>query len=326
MKKSIVCLFVAFTVLSVIFTMAPSVQSQVADSNPVKVLSYSWYVDNLGYLDVIGEVQNTSPNNLNQIGVRCSLLDANGTMIDNRAWFAFALFLPPQQKVPFYVQFPGYDATNQEYIDWSTKGVANVAFNTSFTVTTNYQYPDVQLTNISSSYGQTTDDYGVFWVTGNIQNTGSQTAKNVTVVGTYYNSSGAVVAVGMGEYKNPPNIPASQSVPFKMGAWDKNQSILPQGDRIASSSLSLEVLSPILSGTPPSATPAATYPAPPGGFMMGFSIDTGTLIGVVIVVAIALAGGWLVLKTRKRRLPQQDVKKAQTKPTKKPEARPKKHR
>jgi hypothetical protein len=83
----------------------------------------------------------------------------------------------------------------------------------------NYQYPNLTITNKQSSIGSTTYVKGVFWVNGNIQNTGCQTASNIAVFGTFYNSTGATVAVGYG------NAVASLSPSglFKLGAFDFNQ-------------------------------------------------------------------------------------------------------
>jgi hypothetical protein len=77
------------------------------------------------------------------------------------------------------------------------------------------------ITSKQSSIGSTTDDKGVFWVNGNIQNTGSQTASTITVFGTFYNSTGATVAVGYGS--TVASLSSSGSASFKLGAFDLNQ-------------------------------------------------------------------------------------------------------
>ncbi len=59
MRKSIIYFFVALTLVSLGLTLVPTVFSQTEN---IKIVSYSYYIDNLGYLDVVGEVQNVGPN------------------------------------------------------------------------------------------------------------------------------------------------------------------------------------------------------------------------------------------------------------------------
>jgi len=37
---------------------------------------------------------------------------------------------------------------------------------------------------------------GEYWVSGSVQNTGTQTATKLRLIGTFYNASGTVVAAG----------------------------------------------------------------------------------------------------------------------------------
>jgi hypothetical protein len=327
MKKTAIYLFVTFIVLSIICTMNQTALSQTDQAQDVKVVSYSYYIDNLGYLDVVGEVQNTGQDTLTNVQVGCTILGVDGEKLDERGWYIFSPVLLPQQKASFYLQFPNINPTESSYFDWTTKGVTSFEFSTSSTVSPKYQYPNLTIKDVSSSIGNTADDKGVFWITCSVQNTGDQTAKNVTVIGTFYNSSGAVVAVGMSEYKNPPALSPSDTKSFKLGAWDRNQTTIPQSDKIATYSLALQVLEPAMSGSAAAVTPAPTYVAASGNnWSTDGGLSTDAIIGIVVVVVLVIAGAFLALRIRKRKGSTQETKKPVAKPTKKPQAKPKHRR
>jgi hypothetical protein len=155
--------------------------------------------------------------------------------------------------------------------------VANVAINVyRADPTSSFQYPDLTITDQQSYIGTNpgtqptannpgTGDLGVYWVTGTIKNTGTETAQNVTVFATFFNKNGEPVAAG---YTGPTTmtpyfIPAGQSAAFKLGAFDMNQSIVPGDKKIATYSLLIQNLGPMKdTGTAPVPV-ATTTPTPP---------------------------------------------------------------
>lgn len=64
MRKRSVLLFVLLTFVSLGLTLVPQVSSQPEN---IKVVDYSWYIDSLGYLVVVGEVQNVGPNTIDSV-------------------------------------------------------------------------------------------------------------------------------------------------------------------------------------------------------------------------------------------------------------------
>ncbi|HEX7482881.1 MAG TPA: hypothetical protein VF350_05395, partial [Candidatus Bathyarchaeia archaeon] len=174
------------------------------------------------------------------------------------------------------------------------------------------------ITSKQSSIGTTTDDKGVFWVNGNIQNTGSQTASNITVFGTFYNSTGATVAVGYGN--TIASLSPSGSASFKLGAFDLNQTGIPTSKKITDYSLLINVQAPILQGTAPVTIPTAspgpiTNPSPTATSTNSSPTATATQSGsdstssqttptwiyaaIVVVVIVVVIAALLVLRKRK---------------------------
>lgn len=68
-------------------------------------------------------------------------------------------------------------------------------------------------------------------MSGTIQNSGSQTATNIRVIGTFYNASGTVVAVGYIEYLTPIVSKPSSVASFKVGSFNHNQTEVPSNKK-----------------------------------------------------------------------------------------------
>jgi hypothetical protein len=296
MKKIIVCFLVLLAVCSLSLTLVPGAFSQTEN---VKVLNYSYYIDSLGLLVVVGQVQNVGSNTVASVLLTGTVSSSDGSQV-NSGTEVWVKNLTPQQKAPFYMEF--YSRTSSDG-SW-TSDVSKVAISVyQANATANYQYPDLKITSNQYSIGGGSDDKGVFWVNGEIQNTGSQTAKNVRVIGTFYNASGAVVAVG--GYINEvvtTSLSASGTASFKFGAFDLNQTGIVSDKKITDYSLLIQVEAPILQGTAPAITPTPS-PGPVIGATptptdssssgqgsqsdsTGSSSSTQWIYAVVVVVAI----------------------------------------
>jgi multisubunit Na+/H+ antiporter MnhC subunit len=170
--------------------------------------------------------------------------------------------------------------------------------------TTNHLYPDLKLTSQSQSTVN-----GAYWVSGTIQNIGSQTAKNIVVVGTFYNSSGDTVAAGYSQFLNstvnpqdPTSLAPSGTFNFKVGAFDLDQTQVPSRLKIAGYSLSIQADQPVLTGTAPTITP---YPSSPDTSSVTNPTDSNSNLIYAIVIAavvIAVAATILMLKKRKSQM------------------------
>jgi hypothetical protein len=294
MRKITVFVFVILTVLSLGLTLVPHVYSQPEN---IKVLSYSWYIDSLGFFVAVGEIQNVGSSTIDTVVLSGSVYTKDGTdQSDSFPAQAYVKYLLPQQKAPFYMEFPTTSDSGGN-LDWLSLGVDRVDFKVETAeATTSYQYPDLTVKDSSGA----ADAEGVYWVRGTIQNTGTQAANNIRVIGTFYNSTGSAVAVGYTNPLTPATLTASGTASFKVGAFDLNQTVVPPILKIYSYSLLIQADGPILSGTPPPVTTStgstnSTSPSNPTDSPTPWSIYAI----VAVVVILGFAGTILLLRRRK---------------------------
>ena len=335
MRKSIVYFFIGLLLLSSGLTFTPNVFSQTQNIN---IVSYSYYVDNSGYLDVVGEVQNVGPNTVNPVFMTGSVTSTTGTDLGDSYCQVWALYLAPQQEAPFYMEFQPPSTGVSSTSVWQLQDISKIALTVSIAnATSSYLYPDLKVTSSSASIGTTGNYAGVYEVNGIIENYGSQTATNISMDGTFYNSIGTVVAVGntydmLGGFITASLAP-SATISFSVPAFDLNQSVVPSSEKIHSYSLLIQAGGPILQGAAPIVTPSpesSSSPSPsssqsPGitgspsptqlkGVNSNSSLNAAAIYAIVIVIVIlAVAGTILVLNKRK---PHETVK-AQKKARKK---------
>jgi hypothetical protein len=301
MKKNAVFFVVLLALLSLGLTLVPHVSSQPEN---IKVLSYSWYIDSIGYFIVVGEVQNVGSSTVDSVALSGTVYTKDGAAQANSYTHAFVKYLIPQQKAPFYMEFPPQLSATGD-LSWLSLGVDRVDFAVNAAEpTTSYQYPDLTLKDSSG----TVDAEGVYWVSGTLQNVGTQTARTIRVIGTFYNASGSMVAVGYTDPLSPAALGPSGTATFRVGAFDLKQTEVPSILRISSYSLLIQTEEPVLSGTPPppsTTTPTDTSPSPTDS-----SSNTNTsnpvdstpwaLYAIVaVIVVVGFAGTILVLRKRK---------------------------
>ncbi|MBN1245420.1 hypothetical protein JXA31_07490 [Candidatus Bathyarchaeota archaeon] len=308
MRTNVTYFFVLLTLVSLGLVLVPQVFSQPEN---IKVLSYSWYIDSFGDFIVVGEVQNNGPNTISSVVLSGIVYTKDGEAQVGSTGDAFVNQLIPQQKAPFYMVFPPqYSVTGD--LSWVSIGVDHIDFTVNKAEsTTNYQYPD--LTVQSSSGG--VDAEGAYWVSGTIQNSGTQTATTIRVIGTFYNASGNVIAVGYTDPLTPASLAPSSTVSFKVAAFDLNQKAVPSIQKITDYRLLIQIEGPLLSGTAPSSPPSTPFPsdttpspAPtesPSSNNSNNSSNSNPIApetqyaAVIVVAIIVLAGVILLLRRRK---------------------------
>ncbi len=320
MKKSIIYTVVLLTLFAFSFALIPQAHSQTAN---IKIVSYSWYIDTAGLLDVVGEVENIGTNTVESVILNAQMTTTTGDQQSTQT-MVFVKDMLPNQKAPFYMTF----FLQADQTTGALPSIANVQILVAQApTTTGYLYQDIKITAQQHSIGTGTEDKGVYWVTGTVQNTGSQTATNVRVLGTFYDTAGNVIAVGgYTDTALSTSLAPSAKTDFKFGAYDTNETLVSSDQKIASFTLLVQVEDPVLQGTAPLITPGPTVastpsvntsPTPSGNTsptatqpsQTQTNNPTGTttpawLIPVVIIIIIAAIIGVTIFAFNKRKSPQ----------------------
>lgn len=320
LKKIYICLLVVLLAACTFGLMlVPGAKSQTSETQNIKIGNHSYYFDSLGNLVVVGVVQNIGSDTIEGVILAGTATTVEGLQSPTLSpvWVSY---LVPQQKAPFYMEFPPPQSPQDSFgqSQWYPGDVADISLKVAqANPTSGYQYPDLKVTSSHGAIGTTGNFAGAYVVTGSIQNTGSQAASNLTVVGTFFNSTGAVVGVGYTNYLEPRTLNPSESLSFQVAALDLNQSIVPENLKITSYELLVQTEGPILQGTAPVVAPvtgagsgnpnanptnsqsSTTAPSGSDSNVLGF------YAAVVVVAIIAVAAALLLLK--KRRKPKQPI-------------------
>ena len=260
--------------------LIPSVFSQPEN---VKVLSYSWYTrPSNGDLIVVGEVQNTGPNVIDNITATAIVYTPDGIAQASNFLQAFGHQLLPQQKAPLYVEFAPQNSITGD-LSWVSQGIGNVYFWVySGDPTDSRQYQDLVVSDNTSSV----DSSGYCMVTGVVRNTGAQATNRTWVVATFYNATGTVISMGFSDYLTPTSIAPGSTASFTVYAFDSNSHGLAA--QITSYTLLIQT-----SMTAPPATP--TEPEKVISIPATYLYVIGAVVAIVLIVAAALT-----LKKRRR--------------------------
>jgi hypothetical protein len=333
MKKSIIYLVVALTLLSLSLTLVPNV---LAQQENIKVLNYSYQIDySHNILIVYGEVQNVGSSTLMDVVLGGSVYSAGGTDQADSTGQPYAIYIVPQQKVPFEIDFNAPNSSPDG--NWGSVSISKIEFTTTqATVTSSYPYPDVKITSQSSSIDTTSAAKGTYWISGNIQNTGSQAAQNIYVVATFYNSSGDTVSAGWSSMIDTLNPKATTS--FEVGAFDINMSEITPQQKISSYSLIVRPGDPTLTGNAPdpsaygiiadsssSQSSSSSSPTPTGsstGNNTAGSSNEWLIYAAIIIIIIAVAVVITIKTFPKRKSAESTKTKNSPKvPSKKPQGK-----
>jgi hypothetical protein len=272
MDKSCVIAVVVCAVLIFSLVLTPNDVTHAANTS-VTVLSYSSY--DTGNFIIVGEVQNTGNHALASVSLNVVVSASDGTQIAAGTTDAYVNEFLPQQKAPFYLDFGKIDFN-------IISKVSTFDINVSNAPPTNYnQYPDLSL-NVDFN-GIINDAYVV---SGSITNTGNQTANNIKIDGTYYNSAGVVVAVGLFVLQDP--LTPNTSANFTVGLFDASPKLAV---KISNYALLVQTSTQIIA--PPSTTS-------PSDSAQSSSLS-GLIFVVVGIVAIVVVAGLLVYFKKRNR-------------------------
>jgi hypothetical protein len=328
MGKKLVYFCVALLLLSLGLVANQKAYSQTQD---VKVINYSWYIDMDGYLDVVGLVQNVGPNTISSVSLEGSIIGVDGVDVADSGTPVWVSDLLPQQEAPFYMEF--IQPNSGQSTPWTEVIQAGEMKNITFAVasanaTSSYQYQGLSITSSKGSIGTTAGYTGAYVVNGVIKNTGDQSATNLTVVGAFFNSTGSVVGVGYTNYLTPTVLTPGNTTTFLIAALDLNQSVVPEALKITKYQLLVQAGGPILQGAAPVASPQATgttgttaptdnpTSSPASSHAKSnpsilLPVIVATVIAVIILVAVVAVVRQVMDRNEKRRQTVKQTRKAQ---------------
>lgn len=170
-------------------------------SEPPEILSHSSYFDR-GYFKVVGEVENTIPNNINFVKIVATFYDDQNKVIGTSFTFTQLDTLKPNQKSPFEL------STYPEEINPSS-----YKLQLSYRKTSEEPFDGLEILSHSSYF-----DRGYFKVVGEVQNNGARESSFVKVVCTYYDDSNNVMGTSF-TFTQLDTIYVGSSVPFELSSY-----------------------------------------------------------------------------------------------------------
>lgn len=292
MKKTAILVLITAITISLGLSLIPNVSSQVED---VQVLSYSYYMHPYynDHLIIVGEVQNTGSNVIDQVAVTGTFYAPDETIFMQNTITTLTTQILPQQKSPFYLTFTPANIVSST--NWTSQDVTKYDITVTYANPTEArQYQGLTITSDSDS----TDAYGYYYVSGTVKNTGTESTNATWVVATFYNSTGDVVSIGYTEtILSPTSIAPGGTADFAIYPADYTSA-----GSIATYSLIIQTrltASPTPTPTPPatpstsptqtpsgSASPTPTPTAPADGIGIPDVYIYAAVIAVIIVVAI----------------------------------------
>jgi hypothetical protein len=284
MRRIIAYLVLLIAISSLTLTLTPPVHGQ---TDNVKVVNYSYHFDPNGILVVAGEIQNNGPDILSQVILSGTAETSYGAeMISGD--IAWASNILPGQKAPFFMQIRSNLTSNGAWVG----GLGNINVKAiQASTTTEYLYQGVTITKFQSSQGSS----GEYIVSGTLNNTGTQSASNVAVVATFYDSNGIPISVGFSS--KIANMDPNGVNTFTLTALDANQTIVGTST-ISSYTLMVQLDAPKLTGTAPTPivynSSGASSPDPSNTANNNLS----PIYIIVFVVAIAAIVAVMLLLTR----------------------------
>lgn len=330
MKKALIYTIVIFTLLSLSVAMIPHV-SAVEGLQSIKILSYTHYIDSLGVLDVVGEIQNTGSTTVTEIYLLGEVMGPDGTQIGQSHCLVGAQFVVPQQRASFLMEFA---QSPNGLGQWTTSQFSTIELTVAQAKPTNqHGYSDFSLSDLSYYIDNGGNLSGVYWATGKVTNTGNQNAQGVKIFATYYNATGAVIGVGNTDSTtlSPTTLSPRESATFKVGPWDLNMFEVSSDRKIANYNLLVQVSGPIINdtGTPPTVPPTATVgpssSPPPQDNSSGNPVSSSSnqwLIYVAIVIIVIVAVAAAIITRPRRKAPENKKLKNKRVPSKSPQNKP----
>jgi hypothetical protein len=315
LNKKLAILLLAAALLFAAFSTMPALTVK-ADTSEVSILSYSWYFSTYdsplslysGDVIIVGEIQNVGSHIIDYAVVEGNAFNASG-LLATRDVRVIANNILPGEKSPFYIDISPINLdpplSDESPTNW-LPSVDHISVSVlAVSDTTQTRYADLTLSNQAGSLDSSS---GLYTVSGNVINTGSQTANIIQVLATFYNSSGGVIAVN-NYVSTVGSLGPGASTHFSVVPIDDDGTLSGQ-----ITTYSLMVLSTVGSTPTPTATQqptsvptspsnSATPTSPSNPTPTPASIPlTDILLIVVILVAVAVLAvvALMIVKVRRK--------------------------
>lgn len=174
-------------------------------SSQVELISMSGYIGPLGYPQVVGELENTGEVNVRFVGVVVTWYSPDDTIVGTDSTYAILDIIKPGELSPFkstmLIKNPDVERFKVQW-EWDR--------------TTEQPRRDVIVID-NNAY---VNSLGMLEVVGEVENTGSNTAIFVQIIGTFYDSEGEVIEVDT-TYAELDTLRPGRTSPFKMTLLNK---------------------------------------------------------------------------------------------------------
>ncbi|MGA9347792.1 MAG: FxLYD domain-containing protein [Anaerolineae bacterium] len=168
---------------------------------PFEIKGLGFYETPAGSLWCLGEVSNSSGQDIERVQVEASLYDEENRVLATESAFVALEIVPQGGKVPFAILFANPPASFAKY--------QAIALSGDPVTYLGNRYLDLTVTE---QQGESEGHY--FTVEGSVQNTGQANAKTATVLVTAYDAHGRVTGFRQVDLENAPAI--GESSPFQV--------------------------------------------------------------------------------------------------------------
>ncbi len=302
MKRQLLALTILTILTITSFTALLIIPTSAASSN-ANVLSYRWYIApygghavNEGDLVVVGEIENNGTTNIAYMYLKGYAYINETQAAETSPIQIYGNNLEPGQKAPFYLEFlPGSSITGDN--TYAPNVTSVVVVPTYVKTSDDEMYQDFTVTSDNSTSS------GIYSVIGSVKNTGTQTASDVRVITTFYNSSGTVVSLNYTEVLSS-SLKSGSSLSFAAVPVDgysgeiTSYAILVQSTANIPTPTATPTAAPSATATP-TPTTSTSPTATPTSTPTGTQDYTLIIVGVVVVGVVALVG--VVLFMRRNR-------------------------
>lgn len=175
----------------------------------VPILSWVVYHETVPteWIDLFGEVQNNTGQNIKSVQIIGTLYDGDGKVINASSTSAFSTILAPGQRSPFQLRFRRYftPGSSSDSLDYVGDPVLVVDYQT----TSESPVSGLEIINDRAEMG------GNLHILGEVRNNNTRAVRSVEVFATLYNEAGQVINAAKG-YVEGRDIEAGATAPFDL--------------------------------------------------------------------------------------------------------------